>query len=138
MSNDTTSAQTRLSFSWHPARHKECYQAIHAAVRLGHNTRDALVAALPQFSVNRLLLALDALIAAEAAAIHDGRLTVAQDLQRMEALVQSSPLMLPLKRTDCTAAVVADILRRLGVTNPAGAMGLLRFDAQAIGGCDVA
>ncbi|CAG9269766.1 hypothetical protein [Paraburkholderia caribensis] len=135
MIDDTTVARTRLTFSWHPARHKECYQAIHAAVRLGYNTRDAIVAALPQFSVNRLMLALESLIAAEAATVRDCQVTLAQDMQLLETIVQS-PLFLPLKRTECTVPVVVDILRRLGVTNPAGAMGLLRFDAQSTGGRD--
>lgn len=135
MSDDTTPAQTRLSFRWQPWRQKECYQAIHAAVGLGYDTRDALLAVLPQFSVNRLVLALDALIAADAAVISAGRLILIPDLHLLDALVRS-PLVLPLEPAECTESVVRDILRRLGIANPAGAMGLLRFDAQSIGGCD--
>ncbi|MDN7894381.1 hypothetical protein QZM93_37910 [Burkholderia cepacia] len=135
MSDDTTPARTRLTFRWHPGRQKECYQAIHAAVGLGYDTRDALLAVLPQFSVNRLVLALDALIAADAAVISSGRLILVPDLRLLEVLVQS-PLVLPLEQAECTEPVVRDILRRLGVANPVGAMSLLRFDAQSIGGSD--
>ena len=124
----------RLTFSWRAMNAKECYLAICAAVRFGFDTRETLLAALPQFSVNRLIVALDTLIAAEMAYINMGRLTIDKDMLIIEALAAGHPLDLPLEMQQLkrTPPLLNAILLSLGIKNPAGSLVLLKSRVEEI------
>lgn len=128
----TDAALTRVHFRWRAPQRLECVQAIRTAVALGYNTRAALLAGLPQFSVTRLVLALDHLIAGGVAEIVADRLVLSADLALFDGLV-GHPLDLPVTPDQCSATLIQDILARLGIANPAAALTLLRFDAQSLG-----
>lgn len=118
---------TKLTFRWRTTNAKECYLAICEAVRSGYNTREALLAALPQFSLNRLVLALDALIASGMAHANFGCLSVSDDMLIVEALAEDHTLELPIKTEALThnSPLLYEILSHLGLQNPSGALVLL-------------
>lgn len=124
----------RLTFSWRVMNAKECYLAICAAVRSGFDTRETLLAALPQFSVNRLVMALDTLIAADMAHINIGRVVIDNDMLLIEALAAGHPLDLPLEAQQVArnAPLLNAILLGIGIKNPAGALVLLKSRIEEI------
>lgn len=124
--------ETRLSFRWRSSNAKECYLAICEAVRLGYDTREALLAVLPQFSVNRLVLALDALIAAGMAQVDCGCLSVSKDMQIVETLASGQMLELPIEvdAFERDRTLIQEILAHLGLENPTGAMLLLGYTIE--------
>lgn len=121
----STTTTTRLTFRWR-AGSEPCH-AIGAAVRHGYDTREALLGALPQFSLSRLTLGMERLLAAGMAEIHFGRLTVSGDLRIVEVLAQGQPLDLPLDVASLDRITVLAVLARLGVRHPAGALDLLAY-----------
>lgn len=132
-----TSSKTvlsKLSFHWRSQHSKESYVAICLAVRLGYNTNEALLSALPQFSTNRLVLGLDGLIAAEMASLNMGVLTVDTDMQMVEALAAGDALELPLKAEQLARndPLISEILAGIGLRNPAGALVLLKPKVEEI------
>lgn len=95
---------------------------------MGYNTREALLAVLPQLSVNRLVQALDHLLAANMAHVNMGTLTINNDMRIVEALAAGPALDLPLDsdRLVRNDPLLSDILMALGVQNPSGALALLK------------
>lgn len=116
--------QIKMTFSWRRAAMKESLIAISKAVSAGFNTRERLIAALPQFSVYRLALALDVLITADMAENHLGVLSIHPDMERVFALAGST-LLLPIDIANVDAAVRRIMLNKLGAKNPAGVESLL-------------
>lgn len=127
-------ALSKLSFHWRSPHSKESYVSICEAVRLGYNTNESLIKALPQFSINRLVLGLDRLIAAGMAHINLGVLTVDTDMQIVEALAAGQILELPLatEQLERNASLIHEILAGIDVRNPAGAMVLLKPKVEEI------
>lgn len=119
-------AQTELKFYWKRKEIKEAIFAVTKAVAAGYNTRDTLLAALPQFSKYRIALAIDALITADMAANNLGVLTIHPDMDIVFELVKR-PFVLPLTVADANARGVRRMLiNRLGCNNPAGVDMLLK------------
>ncbi len=123
---------TRVHFRWRSSQRLECVKAIRTAVALGYDTRAALLAGLPQFSLNRLVLALEHLIGGRGAEIVGDRLVLSADLALFDGLV-NTPLDLPVAPEQCSANLIQDILARLGIADPVAALTLLRFDVQLLG-----
>lgn len=128
----TSIARTKLIFSWRSRNAKEGYLAICEAVRSGYNTREALLAVLPQFSPNRLVLALETLIASEMAYVNGSYLSVSDDMLIVEKLIAGQALELPI---DCEVlkskrALLDGILSQLGLQNPSKIWGLLNIDIK--------
>lgn len=132
----STSSTTRvkLSFQWRIWQLKECYIAISEAVRLGYNTNDALLAVLPQFSINRLVQGLDQLLAAEMAHLNMETLSIDEDMRIVEALAAGQVLELPLhgEQLDRNDPLMSKILMGIGVRNPAGALALLKPKVEEV------
>ncbi|MBN7822338.1 hypothetical protein [Bowmanella yangjiangensis] len=127
-------AVSKLSFYWRSPHSKESFVSICEAVCLGYNTNESLLKALPQFSINRLVLGLDRLIAANMAHLNMGVLTVDTDMQIVEALAAGQVLELPLaaEQLERNALLIHEILAGIGVDNPAGAMVLLKPKVEEI------
>lgn len=127
MSTSNT-ARVNLRFPWRSAHSKECYIAICEAVRMGYNTREVLLTVLPQLSVNRLVQALDHLLAANMAHVNMGTLTINNDMRLVEALAAGPALELPLNSEGLVRndPQLSEILMALGVQNPSGALTLLK------------
>jgi len=66
--------QIELQFYWRRQDIKEAIYAVTKAVAAGYDTKDKLLAVLPQFSTYRIALAIDALITADMAKIISARL----------------------------------------------------------------
>jgi hypothetical protein len=118
----------KLKFLWRSPHSKECYIALCDAVRLGYNTKEALLAVLPQFSVNRLVMGLENLISASMAHVNIGTLSIDPDMQIVEALVAGRALSLPLDAEEFVRndPLLIKILMTIGVQNAAGALTLLK------------
>lgn len=127
-------AQARLKFSWRSPHAKECYVAICEAVRMGYGTKDALLQVLPQFSINRLVMALDSLLAAEVAQVNMNTLTINPDMLILETLAAGQALDLPLAPDLLVRnnPLLAEILAAIGVRNPGGALTLLKPTIEEI------
>lgn len=127
MSTSNT-ARVKLKFLWRSPHSKECYIALCDAVRLGYNTKEVLLAVLPQFSVNRLVMGLDNLLAASMAHVNMGTLSIDPDMQILEALTAGQVLGLPLDSEQLVRndPLLIKILMTIGVQNPAGALTLLK------------
>lgn len=127
MSTSNT-ARVKLKFNWRSPHSKECYIALCEAVRLGYNTKDALLAVLPQFSVNRLVMGLDNLLSASMAHVNMGTLTIDPDMRIVETLVAGHALNLPLDSEQLVSndPLLIKILMAIGVQNPSGALTLLK------------
>jgi len=103
-------------------------------VELGYNTNDAILAALPQFSVNRLVLGLDKLLAAGMAHLNMSTLSIDTDMRIVEALAAGQALELPLEAEQLQRndPLLCKILQGIGVQNPSGALSLLRPKVEVI------
>lgn len=121
-----------LNFRWRQGRLTEYYAAICMAVRAGHRTREALMTVLPQFSQQRLVLALESLMAAGMVWIELNMLVVSEDLPIIETLVEGEALSLPIAVADLKGnlSLLHEILRRIGVHDPAGTISLLAYDIK--------
>jgi len=121
-----------LKFRWRQGRLTEYYFAICTAVRAGHRTREALLAVLPQFSKQRLILALESLMTADMVWIELNMMVVSEDLATIEALVEGDALNLPIDATDLKGnlSLLHEVLRRIGIRNPTGTISLLAYDIK--------
>lgn len=128
---------TTLKFRWRNGRQKDYYFAICAAVKAGYRSRQALLAALPQFSSQRLVLALEALIAAKMAWIEVNTLVISEDMAIVQALASAEALNLPLDSSSIknNPALLHEILAHMGLHNPADALALLSYDIKEAGAC---
>lgn len=127
-------AISKLSFHWRAPHSKESYVSICEAARLGYNTKESLLQALPQFSINRLILGLDRLITADMAHLNMGVLSVDTDMQIIEALAAGQVLELPLaaEQLERNDPLMHEILAGIGIRNPAGALVLLKPKVEGI------
>lgn len=105
--------------------------AVCEAIRMGYSTRERLLAALPMFSLNRLVNVLDLLITADMVQIHAGVLGVSEDMRVVEALAGEA-FELPV---DADALLRDTPLRHhvfngLGIHNAPGAEALLRYEVR--------
>lgn len=124
----------KLSVQWGAWQFRECFIAISEAVRLGYATNDELINALPQFTVNRLVLGLDKLLAAEMSHINMGTLSIDDDIRIVEALAAGQVLELPLniEQLERNDPLMRKILMGIGVRNPAGALALLKPKVEGV------
>lgn len=117
--------QIELQFSWRRQDIKEGIVAVTRAVAAGYDTKDKLLAALPQFSNFRIALAIDALFTAGMAENNLGTLTINPDMAIIFELIKRN-FVLPLSLEDAKAPSVRRILiNKLGCKNPAGVEALL-------------
>lgn len=124
--------QIELQFYWKRQDIKEAIVAVTKAVSAGYDTKDKLLAALPQFSTYRIALAIDALITADMAENNLGVLTIHPDMDVIFELLKGK-FMLPLTVKDAKARGVGRILiNRLGCKNPAGVETLLNTTATEV------
>jgi hypothetical protein len=112
-------ASTEITFHWRKKNLKDAVLAISYAVAWGYNTQEKMLLALPQFSKNRLLLALDLLFSSGMASANLGVLTVSEDIHLIEQIVESK-FELPIQEADLTPPVRRKIALGLGLKNPAG------------------
>lgn len=133
MSTSNT-ARVKLKFLWRSPHSKECYIALCDAVRLGYDTKESLLAVLPQFSVNRLVMGLDNLLAASMAHINMGTLSIDPDMRILETIVAGQALDLPLDSEELVSndPLLIKILMAIGVQNPAGALTLLKPKVEEV------
>jgi hypothetical protein len=117
--------QIELSFVWRRRSIKESIIAVTKAVGAGFNTKEALTASLPQFSIYRIALAIDALITAGMAENNLGVLSIHPDMDIVFELADSK-LELPLTVDEADASMRRVIINKLGFKNPAGVESLLR------------
>ena len=117
--------QIELQFYWRRQDIKEVIVAVTKAVAAGYNTKNKLLAALPQFSTYRIALAIDALISADMAQNNLGVLTVHSDMDIVFELLKRK-LVLPLSVEDAKVPGMRRVLlNKLGCKNPAGVETLL-------------
>lgn len=123
--------KSQITYRWQRSKQnlKEPIYAIYYAVKHGYNTREDLLAALPQFSKNRLLLALDALLSANLAEINLNVLSVSDDVAIIQKIV-NDPIDLDMAAEDVTPPVIRQISIAIGLSNPAGIDALLRASAR--------
>lgn len=122
--------KSHITYRWRRSKEnlKEPILAIYYAVKHGYNTRDDLIAALPQFSRSRLLLALDALLSANLAEINLDILSVSEDVAIIQKIV-NDPIDLDIAAEEVTPAIIRQISMAIGLSNPAGVEALLRATA---------
>ena len=124
--------QIELQFYWRRKDIKEAIIAVTTAVAAGYDTKDKLLAALPQFSTYRIALAIDALITADMAENNLGVLKIHPDMDIIFELLKVK-FVLPLGVKDAKAPGVQRILiNRLGCKNPAGVETLLNINATEV------
>lgn len=117
--------QIELQFYWRRQDIKEAIIAVTKAVTAGYNTKDKLLAALPQFSTYRIALAIDALITADMAENNLGVLTIHSDMDVVFELIKGK-FLLPLSVKESTDSGLRRLLiNKLGCKNPAGVETLL-------------
>ncbi|CAA9890674.1 conserved hypothetical protein [Candidatus Methylobacter favarea] len=116
--------QIELSFVWRRQSIKESIIAVTKAVGVGFNTKEKLTACLPQFSIYRIALAIDALITAGMAENNLGVLSIHPDMDIVFELADSK-LVLPLTVDEADASMRRVIINKLGSKNPAGVESLL-------------
>ncbi len=110
---------TELTFHWRDKNLKDAVLAIYYAIASGYNTQETLQMALPQFSKNRLLLALDLLFTSGMASANLGVLTVSEDIRLIEQIVETK-FVLPIQVDDLTTPVKRKVALGLGLKNAAG------------------
>ncbi|PAT40323.1 hypothetical protein CK623_06465 [Vandammella animalimorsus] len=121
-----------LRFYWRRQEIKETIYAVAKAVAAGYNSKDKLLAALPQFSTYRIALAIDTLITADMAKNNLGSLAIHPDMDIIFELLKRK-FVLPLSLKDATTPEMRRILlNRLGCQNPAGAEMLLKINATEV------
>lgn len=112
--------------------------AVSRAITAGHNTRDTLLNALPQFSESRIALALDALFTAEMLENNLGILAIHQDMNIVFELLKGK-YILPLMYSEITQSkdnqkpkpeIVRWIIYKFGCKNPSGVDLLLQIRIQ--------
>lgn len=120
-----------VSFSWKTS-YRDIGMAIIAvsrAIEAGHKNRKTLLAVLPQFSINSITLALDALFTAEMLENNIGVLTIHQDMNIIFELLKGK-YILPIKYSDVIQnedkkwlkpEVGRVMLYKFGCKNPSGA-----------------
>lgn len=125
-----------VTFSWQSS-YRDIGTAIIAVSRAivsGHNTRDTLLNALPQFNESRIVLALEALFTSEMLENNLGTLTVHQDMNIVFELLKGK-YILPLKYLDVIQSeerqypkteIVRWIIYNFGCENPSGVELLLK------------
>lgn len=124
--------QIELQFYWRRQGIKEAIYAVTKAVVAGYDTKDKLLAALPQFSTYRIALAIDALITADMAENNLGSLTIHPDMDIVFELLKGK-FVLPLSLKDAKAPVVRRVLlNKLGCKNPAGVETLVNTNAVEV------
>lgn len=131
-----------VTFSW-KASYRDIGTSIIAvsrAITAGHNTRDTLLNALPQFNENRIALALDALFTSEMLENNLGILAIHQDMNIVFELLKGK-YILPLMYSEITQPkdnqkpklkpeIVRWIIYKLGCKNPSGVELLLQIRIQ--------
>ena len=121
--------QIELQFYWRRQDIKEAIYAVTKAVAAGYDTKDKLLAVLPQFSTYRIALAIDALITADMAKNNLGSLTIHPDMDIVFELLKGK-FVLPLSLKDAKAPAMRRVLlNKLGCKNPAGVETLLNINA---------
>lgn len=124
--------QIELQFYWRHQDIKEAIYAVTKAVTAGYDTKDKLLAVLPQFSTYRIALAIDALITADMAKNNLGSLTIHPDMDIVFELLKGK-YVLPLNLKDAkTSAMRRVLLNKLGCKNPAGVEMLLNINAAEV------
>ena len=117
--------QIELQFYWRRQDIKESIVAVTKAIAAGYNTKDKLLAALPQFSIYRIALAIDSLITADMAENNLGVLTIHPDMDVVFELLKGK-FVLPLSVKDAKVPGVRRVLiNKLGCKNSAGVEALL-------------
>lgn len=121
-----------LQFYWRRQDIKEAIYAVTKAVAAGYDTKDKLLAVLPQFSIYRIALAIDALITADMAKNNLGSLTIHPDMDIVFELLKGK-FVLPLSLKDAKAPAMRRVLlNKLGCKNPAGVETLLNINAAEV------
>lgn len=124
--------QIEIQFYWKRPDIKEAIYAVAKAVAAGYNTKDKMLAALPQFSTYRIALAIDALITADMAKNNLGSLTIHPDMEIVFELLKGK-LALPLSLNDAKNPTMRKILlNKIGCKNPAGVEVLLKTNASEV------
>lgn len=124
--------QIELQFYWRHQDIKEAIYAVTKAVVSGYDTKDKLLAALPQFSTYRIALAIDALITADMVENNLGVLTIHPDMDIVFELLKGK-FVLPLSLKDAKdPAVRRLLLNKLGCKNLAGVEALVNTKAIEI------
>lgn len=124
--------QIELQFYWRRQDIKEAIYAVTKAVAAGYDTKDKLLAVLPQLSIYRIALAIDILITADMAKNNLGRLTIHSDMDIVFELIKSK-FVLPLNLKDAKAPAMRRVLiNKLGCKNPAGVEMLLNINAAEL------
>lgn len=124
--------QIELQFYWRRQDIKEAIYAVTKAVAAGYDTKDKLLAVLPQFSTYRIALAIDALITADMAKNNLGSLTIHPDMDIVFELLKGK-FVLPLSLKDAKAPAMRRVLlNKLGCKNPAGVETLLNINAAEV------
>jgi hypothetical protein len=124
--------QIELQFYWRRQDIKEAIYAVTKAVAAGYDTKDKLLAVLPQFSTYRIALAIDALITADMAKNNLGSLTIHPDMDIVFELLKGK-FVLPLSLTDAKAPAMRRVLlNKLGCKNPAGVETILNINAAEV------
>lgn len=129
--------EASLTFRWKRPALKESIFAIQAAAQRGHVTSTDLMAALPQFPLVRLTLALDALIASDLAAVNNQVLWVSPDVKLLCELsenpctfqVQRLPDLNDRSRRE---ELVRQFLIGQRAMNPEGMLALLKVDTKEV------
>jgi len=121
-------SQIELEFTWKRMAIKESIIAVTRTVAAGYNTKDMLVSALPQFSIYRIALTIDALITAGMMENNLGTLNIDSDMDIIFELTGKKfllPLAIDTADRDMCRRVGRVIISKLGCKNPAGVQSLL-------------
>ncbi|MBW0295962.1 hypothetical protein B4P00_06905 [Shewanella xiamenensis] len=124
--------QIELQFYWRRQDIREAIYAVTKAVAAGYDTKDKLLAVLPQFSTYRIALAIDALITADMAKNNLGTLTIHPDMDIVFELLKGK-FLLPLSLAAAKAPAMRRVLlNKLGCKNPAGVETLLHINVAEV------
>ena len=124
--------QISLELYWWRWDMKEVITAVAKAVSAGYDTKNKLLAALPQFSIYRVALAIDALITADMAEKNLDTLSIHPDMDVIFELLKGK-FILPLSVKDvATPGVRRVLINKPGCKNPAGVEALFNIKAVEI------
>jgi len=126
------SPSTSIAFHWdNDIGNAECI-AIMYAIDSGYNSREALIYALPQFSHNRLENALTTLLATHLVTLQIKQLILSPDAMLLDEITNSPALLLPVEGNEVKPHFLLDVLKRLGVSNPGVALGVIKTKSNVV------
>ena len=127
--------KTAIQIRWRREVYSAECLAIIYALDSTFNTREELLHVLPQFSKNRLEVALESLFIYQLVSQQVDQLILSPDARRIDELTMQPDLILPVSTGDVTLSFMLKLLGKLGFENPGIALGAIYFNSTSADVC---